>query len=83
MISENKTFTIEVTMRERWIPHFLGMLQSMERLGKLGGSRWVRFFADGDGDYRPKFTWEKTLPTPSPPLKQIDPNGNWYDFDAG
>ena len=58
---EVKEFTIKCKMNERWIPHFLGMLKSMERLGGLGGSRWVRFYSDGDGDYRPKFKWNLTF----------------------
>jgi hypothetical protein len=26
----------------------------MVNLGKLGGSRWVCFYSDGDGNFRPK-----------------------------
>lgn len=50
-----KTFNVEVTMEERWIPHFMSMLKRMERLGRLGSSRSVCLFADGDGDFRPEF----------------------------
>lgn len=50
-------FTIEAEMEERWVPHFLGMLNHMERLGKIGSSRTVSIYSDGDGDFRPKFTW--------------------------
>lgn len=42
-------------MRKRWVPYFLGMIAQMEQLGKLGSSRTLAFFADGDGDYRPEF----------------------------
>lgn len=51
MKSDN-TFTIECTMRERWIPHFLSMLKYMEQLGGLGGSRKVAIYSDGDVDQR-------------------------------
>jgi len=55
MKSENVTFTLECTMKERWVPHFLSMLAYMEQLGGLGGSRKVALYSDGDGDFRPKF----------------------------
>ena len=84
---ETKEFTIKCRMSERWIPCFLGMLKAMERLGGLGGSRWVRFYSDGDGDYRPKFEWDKELPTPAAPRKAEllgdSPRSDGYDFDAG
>lgn len=54
----DKEFTIKVKMRDRWIPHFLGMLKYMQLLGGVGASREIRFFADGDGDFRPKFEFD-------------------------
>ena len=87
MKDENTTFTITCKMKTRWVPQFLGMLQAMQRLGSLGGSRWVRFYSDGEGDYRPKFEWDKTLPDPAAPLKVEHvgqaPRSDGYDFDAG
>ena len=81
---ENKTFTVTCTMRERWIPHFLGMLKKMEQLGGLGGSRNVTLYSDGDGDYRPKFDWKwenkDEMPVPAKPVKDV--NGD-TTFDAG
>lgn len=50
-----KTFTMEVTMEERWIPHYMSMMKEMERLGKLGSTRTIGICADGDGDFRPTF----------------------------
>lgn len=50
-----KTFKIKCTMEERWIPHFLTMLQVMEHNGNIGHSGVVAFMSDGDGDFRPKF----------------------------
>ena len=52
---DNVTFQVNVTMRERWVPHFVGMLQYMEQLGGWGASREVGLYADGDGDFRPEF----------------------------
>jgi hypothetical protein len=60
----DKTFSIEVTMNERWINDFCSMLHWMQHCGNLGHSSMVGFYADGDGDFRPKFKidtdWEKT-----------------------
>ena len=59
-----RTFTIEVTMNERWVNDFCSMLNWMQSCGSLGHSSLVGFYADGDGDFRPKFNintdWEKT-----------------------
>lgn len=54
-MSKSQTFTIECTMKERWIPHFISMLNYIQQLGELGGSRKVSFYSDGDGDFRPQF----------------------------
>lgn len=51
----DKTFTIEVTMNERWINNFCSMLKYMEKCGNMGHSEIVSFYADGDGDFRPHF----------------------------
>lgn len=61
-----KEFTIKVEMEERWINHFMSMLNHMESLGKMGSSQAVALYADGDGDFRPEFEtdvdWEKVKP---------------------
>ena len=66
-------FTIDCEMEERWAPFFLGMLRTMQMLGKLGGSRWLKFYSDGDGDFRPNFIL-KTAIKPSA--------GKWVKGDA-
>ena len=77
----NKTFTVTCTMNERWVPHFLGMLKYMQQLGGLGGSRMVSFYADGDGDFRPKFDWnDKTLKADAKPVQD---RGGDRTYDAG
>ena len=48
-------FNIKVTMNERWVNDFCSMLKWMEVCGKIGHSSIVGFYADGDGDFRPKF----------------------------
>lgn len=73
-----KKFTIEVEMEERWIDCFMSMLNKMERLGRLGASRTVSIFSDGDGDFQPRFKsdveWEKIE-------SNINIDNN--DYDAG
>ena len=49
---------ITAQIQERWIPEFLAMLKAMETLGKVGSSRTITFYSDGDGDFRPKFDWD-------------------------
>jgi len=48
-------FTVKCSMKSRWVPQFLTMLSYMEFLGDVGSSRQVALYADGDGDFRPKF----------------------------
>ena len=50
-------FTIEVTTRDRWINDFCSLLKYMERCGKVGHSAFVGFYADGDGDFSPEFSF--------------------------
>jgi hypothetical protein len=73
-------FIIKVIMRDRWIPHFLSMLKYMQKLGCYGSSRKVTFYADGDGDFRPKFKWDKNLSSDAKPVN--DRNGDRF-YDAG
>ena len=56
------SFTIHCTMKKRWVSSFLAMLKYMEYLGAVGSSRKVTLFADGVGDFRPKFEFDDNLP---------------------
>lgn len=49
-------------MADRWVPVFLSTLSRMEQLGDVGSSRYVTIMSDGDGDFRPKFKWDNSLP---------------------
>ena len=86
-MADTKKFTIECEMKERWIPHFLGMLKKMEQLGGLGASRPVGIYADGDGDFRPKFKWDDSMPEVAQPIRAEkpgdSPQGKGYFYDAG
>jgi hypothetical protein len=71
-------FTIECEMAEGWIPAFLGMLKQMQRLSHLGSSRIVAIYSDGDGSFRPEFSWHKNLPDPAKPKKENN-DGTLFD----
>ena len=77
-------FTIKVKMNKRWIPHFLGMLKYMQKLGGIGASRELTFYSDGDGDFNPKFEWDIDIETKQGDLK-IDGVESITDrqYDAG
>ena len=74
-----KKFTIKVEMEERWVNDFMSMLDKMEYLGNLGASRKVSIYADGDGDFRPKFkaniNWNRVRPVD----EDYDLTDNHYD----
>lgn len=53
------TITIKATMKERWVDDFLSFLRYMETCGNLGHSALLGFYADGDGDFRPKFVFDR------------------------
>lgn len=72
-------FTVEAEMKKRWVPHFLSMLKYMEQLGGGGRSRLVSFYADGDGDFRPKFNFSIDFER-VPPSKEEDGD---RIYDAG
>lgn len=77
---EKIKFTITCEMTRRWLPHFLAMLKYMMFLGNIGSSRMVSFYSDGDGDFRPKFSWDPLLPSDAKPVKEK--NGE-HTYDAG
>ena len=79
-LADETTIIITATMRSRWVPHFLAMLKYMERLGGLGSSRKVSFYSDGDGDFRPRFKWNESLPSDAAPVE--DHGGDRF-YDAG
>ncbi len=79
---EYTEFTIQATMRSRWVPHFLAMLKRMQYLGAIGSSREVTLYADGDGDFRPKFEWDDGLSSDANPRHGSMASGNYF-YDAG
>lgn len=78
---EKRKFTIECEIPERWVDDFCAMLNSMQSFGNLGHSGVVGIYADGDGDFRPKFNirteWDRARATK---LEKFNP---MTIYDAG
>lgn len=75
-----KNFTLECKMEERWIPYFLAFLEDMQAYGYMGHSEILGFYADGDGDFRPKFTIKEIkYQRPKFPFYKKEINLNIYD----
>lgn len=58
-MSKEVTLNIKATMSERWVDDFCSMLKWMERCGNMGHSSITAFYSDGDGDFRPKFEFDR------------------------
>lgn len=70
------TGAITYRMKRRWLPHFIAMLKTMQSFGNAGHSGHVAFYADGDGDFHPKFHfYVGTTPVEelSEPLDEVRP----------
>jgi len=48
IVIENVTEAQEIALND--------LFATWQSLGSMGSSRWTAFFADGDGDFRPKIT---------------------------
>lgn len=78
---ENRKFIIECEVPERWVNDFCAMLNSMQSFGNIGHSGVVGIYADGDGDFRPKFDihteWDRAHAT------KLDKFNPMTIYDAG
>lgn len=75
-------FSIEVEMSDRWAPYFVDFLKYLEKNGNIGHSSLVGFYADGDGDFRPRFK----IHAKTKPVEYITPSERLEVeaiFDAG
>lgn len=71
---------VKIKVKERWIPHIVGMFDLMHKLGAMGSSRWIHFFADGDGDFKPEFIYDRAVKS-AEPAARLGETG--FYFDAG
>lgn len=52
-------FTVECEMEERWADRFCSFLTHLATNGAYRRSEIVGFYSDGDGDFRPKFKFDR------------------------
>ena len=58
-MSKKIELNIKAFIDERWVNDFCSMLKHMELCGNIGHSSVVAFYANGDGDFRPRFEFDK------------------------
>lgn len=63
--SESSSFGLFIDVKDRWRQELLDMLDSMQACGDMGCSREITFYADGDGDFRPRFAFDTSLFKPT------------------
>lgn len=73
---------IKAKMPERWVDQFCSMLTAMEHNGVVGHSERVGIYSDGDGDFRPKFEFDKPFKHESGHYESEDGH-RVLMFDAG
>ena len=80
-----KEITINCKVEERWIPIFVKMFEAMEYCGQIGHSEYVGLYADGDGDFKPKFHFNPSVEDYKTDgyLVVKNPSGQMTMFDAG
>lgn len=76
----DRRFTIDCEIPERWVNDFCAMLKTMEYFGGIGHSGVVGIYADGDGDFRPRFNIQTVYDENMTPLDKHKPMAI---FDAG
>lgn len=82
----NKKIIVSCEMEERWIDHFCSFLKRLQYNGEQGRSRLEGFYSDGDGDFRPKFsflTLEEAIVKDCEPIENINEIRPKDYFDAG
>ncbi len=79
---------IEMDVKEAQALTLQAMFEYWNRLGRVGSSRFVAFYVDGDGDFRPdcEMSFSESLPSLTPKMEIVavveDDNGNRkYDYD--
>lgn len=84
----DKRFTASIKISNLTISQSIAledMLSTWQTLGSVGASRWTSFFADGDGNFRPKILYNGHPPIRTDLLEEEDTwKGSEYriDFDS-
>jgi len=62
---ENVTLKVEISnIKAHHAVALIHFFKHMEYAGKIGTSRYYAFFADGDGDFHPRFNGESNIELP-------------------
>ena len=78
---ERNKIKVEIEVEEKWIPYLIKFFKDMESFGKIGHSELIGFYADGDGTFHPKFTFDKDIDTDSVDAKQsYESSIKYYDL---
>ena len=83
MSVEVETFNVKCTMEKRWVPYFISFLKMMEYDGIVGHSGSVAMYADGDGDFHPKFTPDIKYYITNPSIGEASKRPPEFLYDAG
>lgn len=84
----DKKFDSIIVIKNLSIPQSIAledMLATWQSLGSVGASRWTSFFADGDGNFRPRILYNGRPPRKTDLLEEEDTwKGSEYriDFDS-
>jgi len=65
-------FNLEITMSERWLNKFMQLLDCMRWCGRIGASRTLGFYVDGDGDFKFDFKLNG---------KEVEKIQDWKEID--
>jgi peroxiredoxin len=72
-MNNHKKIVIEIdNLTEAQIIAINDMLATWQWLGGVGSSRWTSFYADGDGDFRPKILVDGKQPDTTPLLQRSE-----------
>lgn len=82
-MGKRRVFTITVDMEERWVNQFCSFLKRMEYDGSVGHSEKIAFFADGDGDFSPKFKIDTDFSNEEPKRMKFQEHRIESFYDAG
>lgn len=86
-MADKRSLLIEIcNLTEPQVIALEDLLATWVQLGSHGASRWTAFYADGDGDFRPRITVNGETPkfTDLLPRNKFWPDQHEYriDFDA-
>lgn len=78
-----RTFNVECTMEERWVPYFAAFLKQMQYNGNIGHSSVLAMYADGNGDFHPSFNIQTDYYLANPSVGENTKKPPEYVYDAG